>query len=225
MSKAGGLRGFVGQRMALKNPQSRIRGCVEKLTPGATSFTSPAFSTMAEVWLWGGGGTDGGGGGAGGGGAEGVWVRFRCAPSTVLSGVIGAKGSASDGGDTTFTLPSGQVVTARGGKVAVVGTPGLGGGVSIATGVNEIHRRGGDGGAPGNGGQSGDHGGLGGGSTGSLITGGGGAGGFTDIGDFMTGGKGATDSSPAAQYGGGGAPNGSAAGDGRIAAIFTRIAA
>lgn len=230
MASAGRIRGFVGQRMALKAPNTRVRGMADKTVAGAFTITSPAYATVAEAWLFGAGGSgEVSSGNAGGGGGEAVWRRFRCPAFTTLSGIVGALGASQvDGGSTSLTLPNGQVVSAAGGKTASLAVPGLGGGASTNVGVDEIRRRGGDGGAGGgtNAGAAGDHGGAGGiglGTTG----GGGGSGGFSDIGPTVGGGAGAKPAAGAiaAQYGGGGPGDSAApAGDGRIFVVFTRVA-
>jgi hypothetical protein len=186
-----------------------------------TSMTSPAYPTIADIWLFG----SGGGGTvtqASGGGAEAVHFQCRLGPSQAISYALGAAVTSGDGNPTTVTLPSGRVLTALGGKGAVTNTPGAGGGQN-ATFNGEQHRRGGDGGATSTNGNAGSFGGAGGTTSGSA-GGGGGSGGFSDVADVLVnGGVGASSAGHTAPGFGGGGESSNASGAGYVVALFTRM--
>jgi hypothetical protein len=221
MANAGRLRGFVGQRMAAKAPNSRVPAGFSR-GPGSGTITLPSYPCTVEVWLWGGGGGTGGGQG-GAGGAAATYKRFRNQPGYAMAYIVGAGGSTSgsDGGDSTITVPGGKILTAGGGKGVPSGDVGFSGGVATN---GDLNRNGGRGGAMGAAGAAGDHGGAGG--AGATGGGGGGAGGFGETPDLFFGGSGAgaaPSAAPGVAPGGGAGATSSAGGDGHLYVICTRI--
>lgn len=187
------LRGFVGQ--SLGGRKKNTGGLAQLLTftdlsTGSGSI-SPAFPGVALIFLWGGGacGESGSGTGTGGGGGAALFKLARVSKGQSISYSVGAgavAGSNAVGGDTVVTLPTGIVLTARGGGVAsAANAPG-----GVATG-GDLNRSGGVGayyGVSSSGGTGVN--GAAGGANSSSVGGGGGSGGFTDQPHALNGGVG-----------------------------------
>lgn len=228
------LRGLVGQSMSGGRSRSlALAGLPVVATSGSGSVTVRK-NGWALIAMWGAGGgaqADPGLNGFVGGGSGGA-ALYRLAPvvaGQVITYAVGAAVLDADGGDSTVTLATGQVLTAGGGKrgsdPAVV-TPAAGG---LATG-GDINRRGGNGGVCSLGtqlGETGEGSGAGAGGAGSGASGGGGgSAGLTDILADLIGAAGSAASAvgaganaPGGGAGGGGA-SGSAGGPGKIIIVL-----
>ncbi len=177
-----------------------FQNCTIYASNGSTTFTTPAYSTLIYVQVWGAGGGGGGGSAGGngsGGGGGGYSAGFlSVAGSTGYAAVVGTAGSSGatsasggNGGNSTFTV-GGTIVTGGGGtggpfnagpgnagsgSNGTINLPGRGGQSSVAGG--------GFGGAafqnPGEGYPGGANGNGGGGGMAGCGGGGGGIGGAT----------------------------------------------
>jgi hypothetical protein len=108
------LRGLVGQSMSgrRKSPTSYSYN----YPAGSFTWTCPASGTWRLVlWAAGGGSTNGSNLG-GGSGALYIAERFFAKGQTVALVVGGCIGAASNGANSTATLPDGEVITAGGGQ-------------------------------------------------------------------------------------------------------------
>lgn len=166
----------------------------------AWSWTAPADGTVVLALTGAGGGgaihSSGGGNFSGGGGGGGYCRKtLKVKKGQTLSGVVGlgAPSSlgnvvASDGGDTTATLPDGSTMTAGGGKKGVTNaTAGsaTGGAGGTATG-GDVNSPGGAGGTGTGNGAAGTNGGAGGlGNAGTNVNSGGGGGAGGDPNDTL----------------------------------------
>lgn len=235
-----GLQGFAVALQGMSVPKKSsapllgLAGAPLAVVSGSGALVAD-FDCVALIYVYAGGGGAASSvsgtelmGGGGGGGAVFKRVRLRAGQSLSYSvGAAGAAGNESaggDGGNSTVTLPSGDVVVAFGGKGGVyqgLGTGGAGGG-ALRGDVNRTGGAGGTGAAPGASATPG--GGNGAGPTGGGGGGGGGAG-FGDLATGMQGGDG--DPGGFAGVGGGGRGRQSgnpagAGGAGRINIVLVR---
>lgn len=160
-----GIKGFVGQGMDGRKAK-RVQRVYN--APLGSSTITVRYGGSYRIVLWGAGGGSNAGDGGGGSGAYVEAVRVL-GPNARVAFSVGVSNLNTDGGDTTVTLPSGEVLTAGGGKKGATRT----GGTATATSV-DIKYNGSDGGAATANGTAGlgDNGGAGG--TGASGVGGGG---------------------------------------------------
>jgi hypothetical protein len=145
------LRGLVGQGMNGRRNRAMQLAAVPVVATSGSGVVTARRACVALIFAWAPGGS-GGSDGSGAGGGAALFKRVYLPRGAALSYSIGAPGAGvssssngNDGGDTTVTLPSGQVLTAGGGKAGTVADPAAGGLGGVATG-GDINRRGGDGG-------------------------------------------------------------------------------
>ena len=146
------LRGFVGQGVGGGKKVDALPSLLAapmSIASGSGNITA-ARKCTAVIYAWGGGGSGADSvpaGGGGGGGCAYKRVRLVAGQSLVYS--VGAGGPAtgtaigSDGGDTTVTLPSGQIMKAQGGRAGTSASGGTGGSCENA----DLSRVGGTGGS------------------------------------------------------------------------------
>src|SRR5690348_318045 len=102
------LRGFVGQLMGGRKGSTglttKIAYVVDKAT-GSGTITSPNYSTICHMFVWGGGGGGKTSSQAGGGGGA-AYKRLRMGPGRSMSYAVGAGGPGdTDGGTSSITIP------------------------------------------------------------------------------------------------------------------------
>lgn len=221
MANTGRLRGFVGQRMAVKRSGFTILRYASVIVPGTYLYLAPNARCQVEAFMWA-GSTSNSTGNGGAGGGEAVYKKFISGALQQIPITVAAGGqNGNPGNPTTLTLPNGVVITANPGLVVAGGsTAGAGG----SGGNGDLNRSGGAGGTISSAGAAGQFGGAGGLAGGGGQGGGGGSGGFSDFGDILGGAGGAGLAAGFSPGGGGGGQGGLAkGGDGQIIMIFTRL--
>lgn len=172
----------------VKERLDRVIQYVDRAGPATGTLGPFDFSSVVDVWLYGGGAGGGPGGGGGGGGA--AYKRFRLLRGQIATFVVADRASpAASGHDSAIATTGGVAFRATG------GTAGPGGGAGGIGLGGDLNRSGGSGAT----GAAGEHGGNGGGANG-----GGGGAGFNDLGDFPKGNGGASHNGGAPPGGGSG---------------------